>query len=159
MAAAIGAPGRAGLAGTYPGARPSALRAPLGAGRAIRVCGGIQKRLRRPAVAIAAMAAPPFPAALAAAAGGGGALGTFALAGLIMAALLALATNWRRSRSDLSKIPGPKQLPLVGNLADLGHPQAHQTIVELANRFGSLVRCGGLGWASTPYPSVLVAPT
>lgn len=81
---------------------------------------------------------------MAAAAGGGGALGTFALAGLVMAALVALASSWRRSMSDLSKIPGPKQLPLLGNLIELGHPQAHQTLVELANRFGSLMRWGVL---------------
>ncbi len=154
MAAAIGAPGRAGLAGPYPGPRASALWGPLRASRAPRVCGRIQKRLRRPAVAIAAMAAPPFPAALAAAAGGGGTLFTVALAGVVMAALMALAASWRRSRSDLSKVPGPKQLPLVGNLSDLGHPQAHQTIVELANRFGSLVRWAGL--ISNPSALILV---
>ena len=88
------------------------------------------------------MAAPGWATALitTAAAGGGGALGTAALAGLLMAALLALAAGRRRNSGDLSKLPGPKQLPLIGNLADLGHPQAHQTITEWANRFGSLVR-------------------
>jgi hypothetical protein len=106
------------------------------------------------------MAAPPLPAALAAAASGGGVLGTFALAGVVMAALLALAASWRRSRSDLSKIPGPRQLPLLGNLAELGHPQAHQTIVELANRFGSLVRCelfdrALAAWHAHPLPHAL----
>ena len=143
-AALIGPARGVGLASPLPGPRAGTRRAALAPRPAPRICGGVTKRLSRPALAIAAMAAPPWPAAMAAAAGGGGALGTFALAGLVMAALVALASSWRRSMSDLSKIPGPKQLPLLGNLIELGHPQAHQTLVELANRFGSLMRWGVL---------------
>lgn len=139
-AAVIGSASGVGLASPLPGPRAGIRRAALAPRPAPRICGGGAKGLSRPALAIAAMAAPPLPAAMAAAAGGGGALGTFALAAMVMAALLALASSWRRSMSDLSKIPGPRQLPLLGNLIELGHPQAHQTLVELANRFGSLMR-------------------
>lgn len=130
--------GRAGLAARV-GIPRSAHRSLLHSSRPRRVCGGRKAHPRRPIV-LAAMATPAWPAALVAAAGTGPALGTFALAGLVMAALLALAAGWRRNSGDLPKMPGPKQLPLIGNLADLGHPQAHQTIADWANRFGSLVR-------------------
>lgn len=152
MAAAIGPCSRVGLAHPLPGVRARACRALLQPRRALHVCVTRQRRLGRTAATIAAMAAPPaWPAAAAAAAGGGGALGTFALAGIVMAALLALAASWQRCNSDLFKIPGPKQLPLLGNLAELGHPQAHQTIVDFANKFGSLVRWAGSECYSSSY--------
>lgn len=69
---------------------------------------------------MAAAALPGWPA-LAAAAGGAGGLATALVAGVVMAVLLALAG--RRRRGDLDKLPGPRQVPLLGNI-ELADPQA-----------------------------------
>lgn len=130
---------------------PSCPRRPLqpSCSPLLRVCVDRARRrapgttpLRRLGV-MAAMPGLAVPAALTA--GGGAVGGAFLLAGLLLAGLLVLARQSRSHSMVAGSLPGPKQLPVLGNLRDLGHPQAHQTVAEWANRFGGLVRCGRAG--------------
>lgn len=58
---------------------------------------------------------------------------TFAIAALVLGVVLGLSIV--SSSHDLHRIPGPPGIPVLGNLLDVGHPQAHQTIAAWAQKW------------------------
>ncbi|KAL4558426.1 hypothetical protein LXL04_036626 [Taraxacum kok-saghyz] len=51
--------------------------------------------------------------------------------------MLILLRRWRKSKSNLP--PGPRKLPMIGNILDVAGPLPHHTLRDLAQRYGPLM--------------------